>query len=306
MQIGKRCASCYLTLILVLELASGTKGMNGQHVGETAIATSWPEVNVNVVVLDKQGTPQKVDEREFLLFEDGSQRPLQFRGSLDSPVSLALMIDSSGSIFKRTDAITTAVKALVEAMPHGSEVMAVAFADKAYLDLPFTAVDKVDFSFLERLQTRGPTALYDAVIATEDHFIAQAKYARRALVILSDGEDNSSSVSKKLAFSKMKRPGAPVVYACIPSKAKIMQSELIAGHINMKFLAKEGGGTEINLDPDPELPATTLADAIRSQYALRFTSADPNRNGKARKLTVRLPSNNVRVYAMPTYFAPAQ
>ena len=312
MQTRKMGVSWGVQLILLLTLAAGTKGLTGQEVSEAsspatpAMDSSWPDVNLNVVVLDKHSLPQKVDERDFQLFEDGVERPLQFQGSPDSPVSLALMIDSSGSIFKYKDAITVAAKAIVKGLPDGSEVMAVLFADEAYLDLPFTAVSKVDFSFLNRLQARGPTRLYDAIVATEDHVLAHAKYARRAIVILSDGEDNASRVSRRVAFWKMEQPGAPVVYPCVVSKANVLERERMVGHINMGFLAKEGGGIEFNLDPDPESAATQIADAIRHQYVLQFTAADPARDGKARKLAVRLRVKDLQIHVLPVYFAPAK
>lgn len=268
---------------------------------------SWPEVKLNVVVFDRHGVPQNVDEREFRLFEDGAERPLQFRDSQDSPVSLALMIDSSGSIFKSKDAIITAVKAIVRGLPDNSEVMAVVFSNLAFLDLPFTPVSKIDYSFLDRLQARGPTGLYDAVVATENHIIANAKYARRALVILSDGENNASQVSIGVVYRAMEHPGAPVVYACRVSKASLLiPNDSAVGHINMKFLAKEGGGAEFSLDPDPEAAAAQIAKAIRSQYVLRFTAADPTRDGKAHKLAVRIPVKDVQIHVLPVYRAPSK
>jgi VWFA-related protein len=310
MQTGKRRDSRGLVLIVLLASITATRALAAQSDGSnsspatTAVSSRWPEVDLNVVVLDKLGAPQNVDEREFQLFEDGAERPLRFQGSPDSPVSLALMIDSSGSIFKHKDAIIAAAKAIVNRLPDGSEVMAVLFADKAYLDLAFTPASKVDFSFLDRLQASGPTGLYDAVVATEDHIIARARYARRAMVILSDGEDNASHVSRGNAFWKMGQSGAPVVYSCVVSKANIMQRDLMVGHINMRFLAKEGGGIEFNLDPDPESAAAEIASAIRSQYVLQFTAADPVRDGKKRKLVVQLPIKGVQIHVLPGYFAP--
>lgn len=312
MQTGKRGASWGLALIVLLALAAGAKGLAGQSSDGAsspaipAVDSSWPDVNLNVVVTDRHGVPQKVDERGFQLFEDGTERPLHFPDSADSPVSLALMIDSSGSIFKRKDAIITAVKAIVKGLPDGSEVMAVLFSDKAYLDLPFTAVSKVDFSFLDRLQGSGPTGLYDAVVATEDHIIAHAKYARRALVILSDGVDNASHVSRGNVFWKMHQPGVPVVYSCLISRAQTMLSDSMAGHINMIFLAKEGGGAEFKLGSDPSSAAAQIADAIHSQFVLQFTAADPARDGKAHKLAVRLPVKDVQIHAIPVYHSPAK
>ncbi len=312
MQTEKRCASCGATLIVLLAFAVGAKGAAGQSRDEVSspaipvVDSSWPVVNLNVAVLDKDGAPHKIDEREFQLFEDGAERPLQFRDSPDSPVSLALIIDSSGSIFKQKSAIISAVTAIIKAMPADSEIMAVLFADQVFLDLPFTPVSKVDFSFLDRLQARGPTALYDAVFLAEDYILAHAKYARRSLVILSDGVDNASHVSRRVVFRRMEQSGAPVVYACLPSRARIMQNELIAGHMNMRFLAKEGGGTDFNLDPDPTSAAAQIAAVVRSQYVLEFTAADPARNGKTHKLKVRLPVKDVQIHALPVYHSPAK
>ncbi|MGD0155454.1 MAG: VWA domain-containing protein [Terracidiphilus sp.] len=312
MPTRKRGALWSVALIVLLAIAAGAKLSAGQNGAETpvpeipVINKSWPDVNLNVVVLDKHGVPQQVDEHQFQLFEDGAERPLRFRGSPDSPVSLALIIDSSGSIFKRKPAIVAAVTAIVKALPPDSEVMAVLFADQSFLDLPFTPVSKVDFSFLDRLQAWGGTTLYDTVFATERHFVAHAKYVRRAMVILSDGEDNASHVSRGTAFGAMEQPGAPVVYACPPSKARFMQNETMAGLINMKFLAKEGGGIDFNLDPDPASTAAQIAAAIRSQYVLQFTAADPARDGKKHKLVLRLPIKDVEIHAIPEYFAPAK
>ena len=312
MQTSKKCASWSLATIVLLIVAAGGKALFAQNSGDAprpatpAANDPWPEINLNVVVLNKQGAPQTLEVSGFQLFEDKSERPLHFRGSADSPVSLALLIDSSGSIFKHKDAIIAAVKAIVKGLPDGSEVTAVLFTDIAFLDLPFTAASKVDFSFLDRLQARGPTALYDAVVATEDHMLAHAKFARRSLVILSDGIDNASHVPRGEVFRKMEQPGAPVVYSCLLSKAQILQSELMAGRINMSFLAKRGGGTDFYLDPDPESTAAKIADAIRSQYVLHFTAADPARDGKAHKLEVRLPAKDLQIHALPLYYAPAQ
>jgi hypothetical protein len=180
------------------------------------------------------------------------------------------------------------------------------FADESYLDLPFTPVSKVDFSFLDRLQARGGTRLYDTVFATERHFIAHAKYVRRAMVILSDGEDNASHVSRAAAFSWMEQPGAPAVYVCPPSKANFLQTQESAGLINLSFLARYGGGADFNLDPDPAAAAAEVAAAIRSQMVVQFTAADPARDAKRHKLELRLPDKSLQIHVLHQYFAPAK
>jgi VWFA-related protein len=245
-----------------------------------------------------------MDEHQLRLFEDGAERPLHFLGSPDSPVSVALVIDSSGSIFKQKPAIVTAVTAIVKALPPDSEVMAVLFDEQSFLDLPFAPASKVDFSFLNHLQARGGTALYDTIVATENHFITHAKYGQRALVVLSDGEDNASHISMATAFGAMERPGAPVVYVCPPSRANIFETQKMVGRINMSFLAKWGGGVAFYLDPDPAAAAAKVVSAIRSQMVVQFTAANPARNGKRHKLRLLLPDKNLQIRALPEYFAP--
>jgi Ca-activated chloride channel homolog len=312
MQTRKWAASLGMSLIVLLAITAGAKISGAQNAGDNPVPEapfidkSWPDVNLNVVVLDKHGAPQTVDEHQFRLFEDGKERPLQFRGSPDSPVSLALVIDSSGSIFKRKPAIVAAVTAIIKALPPESEVMAVLFADESYLDLPFTPASKIDFSFLDRLRANGGTRLYDTVFATERHFVANAKYERRAMVILSDGEDNASHVSIGATFWSMEQSGAPVVYACPTSKANFLKTQESAGLINMSFLAKWGGGADFNLDPDPVAAAAEVAAAIRSQIVVQFTAADPARDAKRHKIELRLPDKNLQIHVLHQYFAPAK
>jgi hypothetical protein len=238
MQTGKRGTSWGVVLIVLLALAACAHRLDGQDrpvVSEppiTAIDRSWPDVNLNVVVLDKSGAPQKIAEQAFQLFEDRAERPLRFPASAESPVSLALLIDASGSTYKRKPEIVSAVNAILHGLPADSEVMAVDFSGVAFLDLPFTPVSKADFSFLDRLPARGPTGLYDAIVATEDYFILNAKYARRALVVLSDGESNASQVPIGVAYGMMERPGAPLVYPCLIAKVNYLEAERSWAHQN--------------------------------------------------------------------------
>jgi Ca-activated chloride channel homolog len=312
MQTGQKRASWGIGLIVLLTLAGDANRMDGQdhplpsEPAITAIDRAWPDVNLNVMVLDKSGAPQKIDEQAFQLFEDHTERPLRFPAAADSPVSLALVIDSSGSTYKRKLEVVSAVSAIVKALPADSEVMATSFAGVVFLEFPFTPASKVDFSFMDRVPAAGPTALYDALAETEDYFVANAKYPRRALIVLSDGENNASQVSIRTAFGMMERPGAPIVYPCLIAKASYLQPEAGAGRINMNFLAKRGGGLTFNLSPGPTATAAEIVAAIRSQYVLQFTSADPAHDGKQHKLELRLPIKDVKIYGLPAYFAPAR
>lgn len=76
--------------------------------------------------------------------------------------------------------------------------------------------------------------------------------------------------------------------------------------MNLKILAKEGGGAHFNLDPDPASAAAQIVAAVRSQYVLEFTAANPARDGKAHKLEVRLPVKDAQIHALPVYHSPAK
>lgn len=311
---GKWATSWSAALIVLLATAANGKALAGQSEGETSIPAipaannSWPEVNLNAVVLDKHGAPQAVDEKQFRLFEDGAERPLQFRGSPDSPVSIGFIVDCSGSMFNRRELVATAVKTIVKTLPEGSEVMEVSFSDQAFIDLRLTPVSGIDPAFPDHLDARGGTALYDAVIATEKYFAAHARYVRRALVLISDGYDNASKAGLEEAMRSLQYPGAPTFYAASVYGEKKSYAEVRLGSRAMEFLAQAGGGVAFTSSKDKDLPPAVarLADMISSQSVLHFTAADPERNGVARKLEVRLPIKEVEIHALPAYFAPAK
>jgi Ca-activated chloride channel family protein len=312
MHTWKRGALWGVATIALLAVSASGKPLSGQSDAASRPATpvandSWPEVNLNVVVLDKQGVPQKVNEREFQLFEDDAERPLHFLGSADSPVSLALIIDTSGSMYNRQGSITAAVHAILNGLPNGSEVMAVLFADEAFLDLPFTPASGIDYSFLDRLNARGGTTLYDTVVEAEKYFAAHARYVRRAIVLISDGGDNSSHSPRADAIRSLQWPGAPTLYSLHLPDTEVSGVGTRHGKLAMELFAKAGGGVSFTPKEKDFAPAIArLADMIRSQYVLHFTTADPARDGRAHKLEVRLPIKDVEVHALPVYCAPAK
>ena len=275
------------------------------------VDTFWPNVRLNVLVTDKHGAPQKVEEQTFQLLEDGVPRQLSFSESADSPVSLALVIDSSGSIYKRKLDVLSFVQSIVHGLPPDSEVMAVLFTNQAYLDLPLTPASHVDFSFLDRLHPAGPTALWDAVFLADRHLVSHARYARRAMVIVSDGEENASGLKGGNALWAMLHSDAPPVYACrVTYKHNVLDSQGRAdsyrGGRILRSITERAAGLDFKLDQDTSSVAAEIVTDIRNQHILQFTTADPARNGKEHKLEVKLPDKEMKVHAFAAYFAPKQ
>jgi Ca-activated chloride channel homolog len=312
-QTSKKCALWGIAAVALLAIGDGGNLLRSQSSGDAQrdvasdVNDSWPEVNFNVVVLDKQGAPQAVDVSKFQLFEDGVQRSLSFRGSPDSPVSICFIIDNSGSMYNRRGSAKTVIDAIMKGLPNDSEVMAVTFNSTARLDLRFTPAARADVSFLDRLNPYGGTALYDAINVAEEYFGSDARYLKRAIVLLSDGEDNSSHSKKEDAIRSMQQPDAPTFYSFLLSESDATFSEARQNKRTLEDLARAGGG--VGLTPkEKELTsaAAHLTDVIRSQYILRFAAVDPTRDGNAHKLAVLLPIKDAQVHTLPIYFAPAK
>jgi Ca-activated chloride channel homolog len=244
MQASKKDALQSLVIIALFavvasgETVVGQSGNNMPRAPMALVNNSWPEVNLNVVVIDKRDAPQKIDEQTFQLFEDGSERPLQLRGAPDSPVSICFIIDDSGSMYRRLGSIRTVISAIMKGLPSDSEVMAVSFGGSARLDLRFTSVARADLSFLDRMNAYGGTALYDAINVAEEYFAADARYVKRAIVLLSDGEDNSSHWKKEDAIHSMQQPDAPTFYSFLLSEPDASFGEAKQNKRTLEDLAK--------------------------------------------------------------------
>lgn len=127
-------------IVGLLSLAFGVSQAALSQVGAPAPqGHRWPNIDLNILVVDKSGQPQApIDRSAFHLFENGAERPIDSVTAGDVPVSLALLIDTSGSTYGNRNTISAVATAIIRSLPPGSEVMAVLFAEKAYIDLPFT------------------------------------------------------------------------------------------------------------------------------------------------------------------------
>jgi VWFA-related protein len=226
----------------------------------------------------------------------------------DAPVSLALLIDTSGSAKSSIAATTPLTTSIIQALPNGSEVMAILFADGASVGLPFTSAPSVPLSFLNQVQGHGGTAFYDALIATEAYIGAHARFARRSIVVLSDCEDDASRHNLQDAVRSLQEPGTPTVYFVVQWDSRAMASEKSRTETKIKSLVSANGGIMIlpNKKQDATLLGGHIASLIRGQYSVVFTASDPATDGKSHKLEVRVERPSLRISAMPLYFAPAR
>lgn len=275
---------------------------------DTPVKPYWPEIHLNVLVLDRDKHPQKqLTKSDFQLRQDGAMQPIASMTAQDSPVSLGLIIDTSASTQPLRQQTADAAIALVKGLPAGSEVMAVLFADEGFLDVPFVPVSAIDPDYVVRhLESRGGTALFDSLIAANDYFVTHAHEKRRAMVLISDGGENSSGHSLNDAAHSMLTPRSPLLYVLGMPNEGGKSTHAGEDRERLKNIARVSGGIDYPAKkPEDVLPlANQISEAIRSQYALTYTSTDAAQNGQLHKLEVMVTHGGMQVYGLPQYMAP--
>lgn len=256
---------------------------------------------VPVSVTDALDRPILTLSREsFRVLEDGVNQTITSFSHEDAPVSLGLILDSSGSMKTRLDASVEALKLLFETTMPGDEFFVVQFADRPRLLGGFTTQPEEIHSRLGYIEARGWTALLDA-IALGDHQMRSARNQRRVLLILSDGADNNSRYSESEIRSIIIESDLRIYGIGLFHRPKLLQQ-----------LAEETGGKILIAQSLNELPDVVqrLNRYIRSQYLLGYAPSNPQNDGKYRKVKIEvLPppgSPSLRVAWRRGYYAPTQ
>src|SRR5688572_22713748 len=157
-------------------------------------------VVLNTTVMDKSGhLVTDLPQSAFTVLENGVQQPIRAFKREDVPVSLGLVIDNSGSMRDKRSKVEAAALTLIKDSNKDDEVFIVNFNDEAFLDNPhnkdFTNNVKELEEALTRVDSRGGTAMMDAVRMSIDHLKEKAKKDKKVLVVISDGADNSSVIT---------------------------------------------------------------------------------------------------------------
>ena len=171
-------------------------------------ASTWP-------VVDSAGrSVQTLDKDAFRVFEDDVPQTIASFRHEDLPVSLGILIDSSGSMYDKRPAVDAASLDLVKLSNPEDEAFLVDFSWEAFIDQDFTNdIDKLQQG-LSYIKSSGGTAIYDALVASADYLAKNAKHPKQVLLVITDGEDNASSATLELAIRRIQDFDGPVVY-CI-------------------------------------------------------------------------------------------
>ena len=232
-----------------------------------------------------------LEKGDFEILEDGTAQKITHFSGEDAPISIGLLIDTSGSMTMKLDTSRKAVEELLKTLNAQDEAFLVAFSDHAQLVQGFS--DRVEDvqKGLGSLQTGGLTALLDAVNLGISE-MKKAKNPRKALVVISDGGDNNSRYSQE-EIRNIVREADVQLYAMgvfEPSLFPSLSKEEVSGPKLLSQISEQTGGRAFGASESDQLPgiAEKIAIELHNEYSLAYSPTNAERDGKYRKIEVRL------------------
>ena len=268
--------------------ASGqvSRGDNGRY----TLTQEAYEVRLDASVFDSGGrTVQNLPQADFHVYEDGVPQTITSFRHEDLPVSIGLLIDSSGSMYDKRAAVDKASLDLVKLSNPKDEEFLVDFSNEAFIDQDFTtSLDKLQEG-LGYIKSSGGTAVYDALVASADYLTKNAKNPKQVLIIITDGEDNASSATLEQAIRRIQDFDGPVIYSVgLLFGEDTDKREARHARKVLETLSAETGGAAYfpkSLKEVDAIAATVAAD-IRSQYTIAYKSTNPPSKGGYRQVHV--------------------
>ncbi len=232
------------------------------------------EVILHATVLDqKQRLVTNLDKTAFTVYEDGKPQTITSFRHEDIPVAMGIVIDNSGSMREKRDRVNKAAINLVRASNPNDEVFVVNFNDEYYLDQDFTGSIPKLREALEKVETRGGTALYDALVASADHLKKNARLEKKVIFVVTDGEDNASRESLETAVQRLQAENGPTVYAI----GLLGEEKQRRARRALQEIATRTGGVAFfprTLDEVDEI-SSSVAHDIRNQYTIGYKPTTP-------------------------------
>jgi Ca-activated chloride channel family protein len=254
------------------------------------------EVVLNATVLNGAELVQNLTRDNFRVYEDGVQQKIISFQHTDLPVSMGLVIDNSGSMYRKRPAVNKAALDLVQASNPRDEAFVVNFSDEAFIDCEFTSDIHKLRDGLAHIDSRGGTALYDAVAASADKLAADAKRPKQVLVIITDGDDNASTEDLEHTINKVQHLSGPVIYSIgLLFGDEMSHAEARHARRALEELSQETGGMAFfpkSMDEVDQIAAEVARD-IRSQYTIGYHSTKSTSIPGFRKVEVRAESKGM-------------
>ena len=270
--------------------------------------TDVEEVVLNCTVLDGNKLVPNLNRDDFEILEDGVKQTLISFQHTDLPVSIGLVVDNSGSMSRKRPSVNKSTLDLIQASNPDDEAFVVNFSDEAFIDQEFTTNVNRLRDGLSHIESHGGTALYDAVVASADKLVADAKHPKQVLILITDGEDNASTLNLEQTIRRVQQLSGPVIY----SIGLLFGDEMTRGEVRharraLEMLSTETGGIAFfpkSIEQIDQISAEVARD-IRNQYTLGYHSTKPTTEPGFRRVQVNAStkgSNKLTVRTRTGYF----
>jgi Ca-activated chloride channel family protein len=269
------------------------------------------EVNVLFIATDRHGKfVRNLNEKDFAILDDHKppQSIVNFRRETDLPIELGLLIDTSGSVRGRFDFEQAAAVSFLQSTvrPNFDKAFVVGFNGHSQMMQDFTDNAALLSAAVHRMQDGGGTALYDAIYrACHDNLIKDHEDhpSRRAIVVVSDGEDNQSDFSEAQAIEMAQRAEV-IIYAISTDDSGL----ILRGDKVLQRIADATGGRAFfpYKMKDIKNSFAAIEDELRSQYIISYHPADFEANGHFRPIEITALKKDLQVRSRRGYYAPRQ
>ncbi|HEY1732654.1 MAG TPA: VWA domain-containing protein [Terriglobales bacterium] len=266
------------------------------------------EVTLHASVVDDHFRPiTDLTKNDFTVFEDGKPQKITSFRNEDIPVALGIVIDNSGSMRDKRPQVNAAALNLVRSSNPQDQVFVVNFSEEYFLDQDYTgSVPKLKDA-LERIESRGGTALYDAVVASADHLKKSGALEKKVLLVVTDGEDNASRESLEQALRRIEEKNGPTIYTI----GLLGDEHEKRARRALREMAEDSGGVAFfpkNLD-EVEAITQQIAHDIRNQYTIQYKPTTPQSAGGYRTVKVEAQAKGYKKLQVRTrsgYYAGQQ
>ena len=277
----------------------------------TVIRKRVDEVNVVFTVTDKRGHYVKdLTQNDFRVYDDGkpAESIRSFSRETNLPLRVGLLIDASNSVRDRfkfeQEAAIEFLNQIIRAT--SDKAFVIGFDTTPEVTQDFTDSTEALSHGVRMLRPGGGTAMYDAIyFASRDKLMKDKSTGatRRAIILLSDGDDNQSRVSREEAVEMAQRAEV-IIYAISTNTSGLKQR----GDKVLEHFAEETGGKAFFpfKIQDVSNAFSEISDELRSQYGVSYKPADFEPNGKYRKIEILADNKKYKVRARKGYYAPRQ
>jgi Ca-activated chloride channel homolog len=279
--------SLRLTAVWSIAFAMSAQTAAPTSDGPVTFSTDTRLVVLPVSVSDRSGKlVTNLPRQAFKVYENGAEQAIKIFRREDVPISLGIIIDNSGSMRDKRQKVETASLDLVKASNPQDEVFVVNFNDEAYLDVPFTNDIKKLEEGVARIDSRGGTAMRDAISMSIDYLKDKGKKDKKVLLVLTDGNDTASSGTLEKLIDKA-RNSEVLIYA-IGMLNEEERREAKKAKRALDSITRESGGLSFYPKDVSEVDKITLqvAQDIRNQYTIAYSPTIQALDGSFRQIKV--------------------